>query len=260
MKRPAYRDRDYAFGQVMLTLRTAIGLTQTGLADYLGVSRRSVGDWESGSSYPKVKHLKQFIALAVQHRAFPAGREADEIRALWQAAHQRVLLNEEWLAALVAPQPGKESTAVAPITAPSVGVPYPTISDRNEAIPLPFQPTPLIGRFAELTEIARMLGDPACRLLTLIGPGGVGKTRLAMEVAARQAAAFAGGVAFVALASVGTPHQIVSAIGAALHLSFSVASDPVSYLLGYLRERHLLVVLDNFEHLLEGADLVSEIL
>ena len=69
-----YRERDYAFGQEMLTLRTHIGLTQAGLADLLGVSRRAVADWEAGSSYPKAEHLKQVIALGVQQQAFPTGR------------------------------------------------------------------------------------------------------------------------------------------------------------------------------------------
>jgi WD40 repeat protein/predicted ATPase len=125
---------------------------------------------------------------------------------------------------------------------------------------LPFQPTSFIGRDAELAEIATMLSDPACRLLTLLGPGGIGKTRLAIQVAAGHTATFADGVAFVALTSVGTPSQIVSAIGVALNLSFAGQPDPTAHLLGYLRERHMLLVLDNFEHLLDGADLVSDIL
>ena len=77
-QQPSYRDHDYAFGQVMLTLRTAIGLTQTALADTLGVTRRTIGDWESGAKFPKPGHLKEFIALAVRQGAFPAGREADD--------------------------------------------------------------------------------------------------------------------------------------------------------------------------------------
>jgi tetratricopeptide (TPR) repeat protein len=85
--------------------------------------------------------------------------------------------------------------------------------DRDVAIGLLFQPTPFIGRDAELTEIATILGDPGCHLLTLLGPGGVGKTRLALEVAARQSHAFADGVAFVALASVGAPNQGEAALG-----------------------------------------------
>jgi transcriptional regulator with XRE-family HTH domain len=87
MKRSSYHDRDYAFGQVILTLRTVLGLTQTELADSLGITRRAVGDWEAGLTYPKAEHLKAFIALAVERQAFPLGRELEETRALWQASH-----------------------------------------------------------------------------------------------------------------------------------------------------------------------------
>src|SRR6476620_8710323 len=97
----AYRERDYAFAQLVLTLRTNIGLTQAGLAERLGVSRRAVSDWEGGVSYPKPERLQQLITLGVQQQAFPAGREAEEIRALWKAAHQKVLLDGSWLAALL---------------------------------------------------------------------------------------------------------------------------------------------------------------
>src|SRR5438309_11696209 len=89
MKRSSYGERDYAFGQTMLTLRTNIGLTQAGLADLLGVSRRAVGEWEAGSSYPTSHHMQHVITLGVQQQAFPPGREAEEIRALWKAAHQK---------------------------------------------------------------------------------------------------------------------------------------------------------------------------
>src|SRR5256885_3676598 len=85
----------------MLTLRTTIGLTQAGLAELLGVSRRAVAEWEAGSSYPKAERLKQLITLGVQQQAFAAGREAEEIRALWSAARQKVLLDEAWLRDLV---------------------------------------------------------------------------------------------------------------------------------------------------------------
>src|SRR6266446_8484988 len=106
MKRSTYAESDYAFGQVMLTLRTSIGLTQAGLAELLGVSRRAIGKWEAGGSYPKASHLKALLAFAVGQGAFPAGREEEEIRAFWHAAHQKVLLDERWLSELlVRPSP-----------------------------------------------------------------------------------------------------------------------------------------------------------
>src|SRR5437588_11998112 len=101
MKRSSYGEGDYTFGQAMLTLRTALGLTQEGLAQFLGVSRKAVGGWESGGSYPKAEHLKALLALAVQEGTFPAGREAEEMRPFWKAAHQKVLLDESWLSALL---------------------------------------------------------------------------------------------------------------------------------------------------------------
>src|SRR6266567_4227474 len=102
VKSYSYRERDYAFGQMMLTLRTNIGLTQAGLADRLGVSRRAVAEWEGGLSYPKAERLKQLIELGVQQKAFTTGRDEEEIRALWKAAHRKVLLDEAWLQDLLA--------------------------------------------------------------------------------------------------------------------------------------------------------------
>src|SRR5438128_11659928 len=94
MRRSSYGERDYAFGQLILTLRSAIGLTQAGLSDQLGISPRAVGEWEAGSSYPKATHLKALIALAVKEQVWAFGHEEEEIRALWKAAHQKVLLSE----------------------------------------------------------------------------------------------------------------------------------------------------------------------
>ena len=114
MKRSSYGERDYAFGQAMLTLRSAIGLTQAGLAEFLGVSRKAVGQWESGGSYPKAEHLKALLTLAVQEGTFPAGREAEEMRAFWKAAHQKVLLEESWLSALLSQHPRPLERTVSP--------------------------------------------------------------------------------------------------------------------------------------------------
>src|SRR5438270_10172172 len=81
----------------MLTLRMRLGLTQASLAERLQVHRRAVAGWEAGSSYPKADHLKELIALGVEQQAFAVGREEEEIRTLWRAAHQKVLLDEAWL-------------------------------------------------------------------------------------------------------------------------------------------------------------------
>ncbi len=244
----------------MLTLRTHIGLTQTGLANYLHVSRRAVGEWEAGSSYPKVDHIKKLITLAIQQRAFPAGREVEAVRELWQISRQKVLLDELWLAGLLTGKAGANGDVNLPAPIQVKAEKPHRNSERKTVINIPFEPTSFIGRGAELSEIARLLDDPNCRLLTLLGSGGIGKTRLAIEVAQSQTSIFRDGVVFVPLASVGAPAQIVTAIGSAFNLSFAGHSDPTAHLLEHLHEQQVLLVLDNFEHVLEGSDLVHNIL
>ncbi len=118
---------------------------------------------------------------------------------------------------------------------------------------LPLRPTPLIGREAELDALGKLLADPQCRLLTITGLGGIGKTRLAVELASTQQSRFPGGVYYVSLASFNSPEFIVPAIAKVVGFSFSGAADPQEQLLNHLAIRArqaLLLVLDNLEHLL----------
>lgn len=125
---------------------------------------------------------------------------------------------------------------------------------------LPLQPTPFIGRTRELAAISRRLQDPTCRLLTVVGPGGIGKTRLALQAAEQQRSAFAQGVYFVSLAPLSAPESIVSTLAEVIHFSFYPGREPRLQLLDYLRARRMLLVLDSFEHLLAGVSLVADIL
>ena len=126
------------------------------------------------------------------------------------------------------------------------------VSPSSPAYNLPTVPTPFVGRETELVELAELIANPDCRLVTLVGPGGIGKSRLALQVAADQVGAFAHGVYFVPLAAVSSPELIVSALADAIGFTFHDHQDPKEQLLNYLRDskREMLLVLDNVEHLL----------
>ena len=136
---------------------------------------------------------------------------------------------------------------------------------------LPRHTTPFVGRAVELDEITRLvLEEPTCRLLTLVGPGGIGKTRLALQSAEQIVAAqadsgvFPQGVFFVPLDAVrdadGILSAIISAIAEEIGFPLSTAAPLREQLLDFLRPKKLLLVLDNFEHLQQHATLLSSIL
>jgi predicted ATPase/transcriptional regulator with XRE-family HTH domain len=139
----------------------------------------------------------------------------------------------------------------------------PPLKESNTTHPssqFPIPPTLLVGRESELSDIARLLHDPQCRLLTLSGSGGIGKTRLALETANRLQEMFPQGVYFVSLVGVNAPEFIVPTIADALGLGMSGSIVQTDQLLNYLHDKQTLIVLDNFEHLLDGTELLSEIL
>ncbi|MEZ4727541.1 MAG: tetratricopeptide repeat protein [Caldilineaceae bacterium] len=126
---------------------------------------------------------------------------------------------------------------------------FPDAADqRSHNLPLP--PTPFVGRTRELAALDALITNPDCRLITLVGPGGSGKTRLAVEAARAAHPTFVDGVAFIALAPLTAAEFVVATVATTLNFTLSGHATPQTQLLHYLRQKRLLLVLDNFEHLL----------
>jgi predicted ATPase len=143
---------------------------------------------------------------------------------------------------------------------------------------LPPQPTPFIGREAELADLDRFIADPGIRLITIVAPGGMGKTRLAIACAERQlepipgdedSHSFTDGIFFAPLEALDSPDQIPKEIATALDLDLNPggmmgqrggAVDPKQHILEYLQQKQLLIVLDNFEQLIDGAMVLADLL
>jgi WD40 repeat protein/transcriptional regulator with XRE-family HTH domain len=262
MKGSSYRERDYAFGQLMLTLRTKLKLTQTELAEMLGVRRRAVIDWEGGLTYPTVDHLKHFVVLAIEHQAFPAGREAEEVRALWHTARQKVLLDEAWLGGLLshalaspASQPGEESGVTAP-------PPDALASPSRSGLRVDWGDAPDVasfyGREWELGLLCGWVIEERCRVVSVLGQGGIGKSALAMQVLHRVAERFEV-VIWRSLRDVPTCEALLdSCLQILAPQTLSDASASIErrqgLLLECLRNRRVLLVYDNLESFLEEGE------
>lgn len=144
----------------------------------------------------------------------------------------------------------------------------PTVDDVPTATPsqplaphnLPAFTTPFVGRPQELSELGELLHNPEQRLITILGLGGIGKTRLAVAAARQNLDVFVNGVYFIPLAPINDNADLVTTIAENIGFSFSGSGDSKDELINYLREKKMLLILDNFEHLIACADLFGEFL
>ncbi len=206
----------------MRQYRKAAGLTQEELAERAGLSERAISDLERGARTRPWRDTITLLATALQ-----LGN--DELDSLEQAVAR------------------SRRTPEAVNSQPSMGH-------------LPSGMAPLLGREREEAAIVHLLRLDEVRLLTLTGTGGVGKTRLALRVASAEASAYAGGARFASLAPVRDPGHVASAITNALGLQEARGTTSRQTLQNVLRGRQLLLLLDNFEHVLDASPLVADLL
>jgi predicted ATPase/DNA-binding XRE family transcriptional regulator len=209
------------FGARLRKLREAAGLTQEELAWRAGLTAKAISVLERGERKRPFPHTVRAIADALE-------------------------LSENERASLLAAVPKRGSAATSSASTP--------VSKSN----LPTPSTPLLGREKELAEISTFLRE--VRLLTLTGTGGVGKTRLAVQAARDAAEFFPGGTAFIGLAPLGDSDLVVPTVAQSLELREVEGQTPRETLRAYLREKRLLLVLDNFEHVLEAAPEVAALI
>jgi predicted ATPase/transcriptional regulator with XRE-family HTH domain len=226
-------DDHFEVGSLLRTFRTVAGLTQEALAERAGVGVRSIQGFELGERRPR---------RDTAHRL---------IDALGLSGLDR--LRFETAAQVLPPRRPRE----APVDR-AVGIGTEAGANPPPRHDLPVPLSSFVGRTRELAELERCLGST--RLLTLTGPPGVGKTRLALAVAARQSEVFVDGVQFVSLAAICDPDLVPATIARSIGVEGTERQPLVDRLAEVLREARLLLLLDNFEQVAAAGPVLSKLL
>ncbi|MFZ4657593.1 MAG: ATP-binding protein [Caldilineaceae bacterium] len=240
--RTTHQPPSITFGILLKQLRKRAGLTQRDLAAALSCSVSLVCALERNQRLPDLQTVTQ--------RYLPALGLQEEPRLAAHLVELAAQARGEKAPAFPTHNPAKLSAAAK--MRETVG------TDSAHTLPIP--PTHLWGRDQEVKLLCHRLHGHSGRLLTLVGPPGVGKTRLAQAVAATMQPLYRDGAAFVDLAAVTDPALVATAMAAALQLHGSPAKAPEARLLEYLRRKELLLLLDNFEQILPAAPLVAKLL
>lgn len=242
-----------SFGRWIHQRRKALDLTQEALADRVGCSVSAIRKIENDERRPS----RQIASLLAEILEIPAEEREVFIKVARAEARLEQLDQHTFTSqpsdALIHQVPEAGTTnSVAPFKSEEAVLAHSTR--------LPAPPTPFIGRQAEMATISALLENEQCRLLTITGPGGIGKTRLAIQAASHRRGNFAEGVYFISLGLSNSAEFIIPAIADGLAFPFSGIKEPKIQLLDYLREKEMLLVLDNLEHLVSEAAILAEIL
>ncbi len=226
-----------AFNHWLKSRRTALDLTQWDLADRVGCSREAIQKIESGTRRPS----RQIAELLIACLEIPPAERPALVR--WARLGPEAAPSE---LPLVAASSSTAALIESAESAPPSNLPAPLTS--------------LIGRDEAVEAVRRSLLRDEVRLLTLVGPPGIGKTRLGIAVAARLAEHFRDGVHFVALDTVNDTRLVITTIANSLGLKPNVKQPVAEAVAGYLHDKHLLLVLDNFEQVLDAGSEVLQLL
>ncbi len=215
-------------------------------------------DWAQAETF-----ARRQLELETWHE--PAYRQLMRIYAgLDKPAMVRALFSEcrAVLAEELAVEPSQRTRDLFDALLRDVALPTPVTRSAKPTVPhnLPPDFTPFIGRIHELAQLQKLVGERVYRLITLVGHGGVGKTRLSLALARSQLAYFTDGVFFVSLVGVKTSDDLPAAIGNALGFTFAGSRSPSEQLRSFLGQREMLLILDNLEHLLTDDATVDQIL